>query len=205
MLNFGIILILANLGPQVYSDNVINNSTIPTSTITSNMSTTMSTMSTTMSTIVSKNISTNSSNEPCYEENTAYFGNNHKMGPENPQKTRLDCQQSCESHESCHYWTFHIQGLCYLKVKRENVTPNLTSYVSGSKFCRLPEWSPDTDISKKSSTKKPILKISVDQMGSVSDNESVISSTIESVDNKITVEKSSSNNKIPTINARFVP
>ena len=156
----------------------------------------MSMIPTTMSSITSKSMSTNSSKEPCYEENTAYFGNNHKMGPENPQKTRLDCQQSCESHDSCHYWTFHTSGLCYLKVKRENVTPNLTSYVSGSKFCRLPEWSSAKDISKNSSTKKPILKIS--------DNESVVSSTTESVANETTAEKSTSNIKIPTITARFV-
>ena len=35
-------------------------------------------------------------------------------------------------------------GLCYLKLKRENVTPNVTDYVSGSKYCRLPEWSKST-------------------------------------------------------------
>ena len=96
--------------------------------------------------------------EPCYEDNTAYFGNNHRTGGENPQKTRLDCQQSCEFHPSCHFWTFRKPdlrssdregaaaggGLCYLKLKRENVTPNVTDYVSGSKYCRLPEWSSGT-------------------------------------------------------------
>ena len=35
-------------------------------------------------------------------------------------------------------------GLCYLKLKRENVTPNVTDYVSGSKYCRLPEWLKST-------------------------------------------------------------
>lgn len=92
-------------------------------------------------------------NCPCFEDNTAYYGNNHRFGGENPQKTRLDCQQSCQFHPSCHYWTFRkpssssddgedeSSGLCYLKLKRENVTPNVTDYVSGSKYCRLPEWS----------------------------------------------------------------
>ena len=31
-------------------------------------------------------------------------------------------------------------GLCYLKSKRENMTPD-PYYISGSKKCRLPEWS----------------------------------------------------------------
>jgi type VI protein secretion system component Hcp len=92
----------------------------------------------------------------CYEDNTAYYGNNHRFGDENPQKTRLDCQQSCQFHPSCHYWTFRKPikkasagiveaeaggGLCYLKLKRDNVNPNVTDYVSGSKFCQLPEWT----------------------------------------------------------------
>ena len=86
----------------------------------------------------------------CYEDNTAYYGNNDRFGNENPQKTRLDCQQSCEFHPSCHFWTFRKplekggSGLCYLKVKRDNVTPNVTDYVSGSKKCRLPEWTGTT-------------------------------------------------------------
>ena len=83
----------------------------------------------------------------CYEEFTAYYGNNHRFGDENPQKTRLACQRSCEAHPSCHFWTFRKPlegqdtGLCYLKTKRENVTPNVTDYVSGSKGCKLPEWT----------------------------------------------------------------
>ena len=83
----------------------------------------------------------------CFEDNTAYYGNNHRFGDENPQKTRLDCQQSCEFHPSCEYWTFRKPiesgeaGLCYLKLKRENVRSNVTDYVSGSKTCRLPEWT----------------------------------------------------------------
>ena len=83
----------------------------------------------------------------CYEENTAYYGNNHRFGDENPQETRLACQRSCEAHPSCHFWTFRKplegedSGLCYLKTKRENVTPNVTDYVSGSKGCKLPEWT----------------------------------------------------------------
>ena len=37
----------------------------------------------------------------CYEDNTAYFGNNHRFGAENPQLSRLSCQNSCESHPEC--------------------------------------------------------------------------------------------------------
>ena len=85
----------------------------------------------------------------CFEDNTAYYGNNHRFGDENPQKTRLECQRSCEAHPSCQFWTFRKPdpknvangGLCYLKTKRENVTPNVTDYVSGSKGCKLPEWT----------------------------------------------------------------
>ena len=85
----------------------------------------------------------------CFEDNTAYYGNNNRFGDENPQKTRLACQRSCEAHPSCHFWTFRkpdpenvgAGGLCYLKTKRENVTPNVTDYVSGTKGCRLPEWT----------------------------------------------------------------
>ena len=48
---------------------------------------------------------------PCFEDDTAYFGNNARTGGENPQKSRLDCQQSCEFHPSCHYWTFRKPDL----------------------------------------------------------------------------------------------
>ena len=51
------------------------------------------------------------SKEPCFEDDTAYFGNNARTGGENPQKSRLDCQQSCEFHPSCHYWTFRKPDL----------------------------------------------------------------------------------------------
>ena len=89
--------------------------------------------------------------EPCFEENTAYYGNNHKFGHENRLKTRLDCQKSCESNSECNFWTFYnpkgpwnhqmpgFLGYCYLKRKRENVTPDSVGYVSGSKYCQLPE------------------------------------------------------------------
>ena len=82
----------------------------------------------------------------CFEDNTAYFGNNHRFGAENPQFDRLGCQRSCEAHPECKYWTFSKpsvageEGLCYLKTKRENMKFNLTDYVSGTKHCRLPEW-----------------------------------------------------------------
>ena len=78
----------------------------------------------------------------CFEDDTAYFGNNDRAGNENPQPSRHACQQSCQHHPSCKYWTWgksEPTGPCYLKTKRENVGYNLTSYVSGNKFCKLPE------------------------------------------------------------------
>ena len=83
----------------------------------------------------------------CYEENTAYYGNNLIYGHENPKKSRMDCQQSCQFNLNCNFWTFRkpahrgTLGLCYLKTKRENVSNNVSSYVSGSKNCQLPEWT----------------------------------------------------------------
>ena len=78
----------------------------------------------------------------CFEDNTAYFGNNERVGSENPQPNRLACQRSCEDHPKCKYWTWgkgEPNGPCYLKTARENIGRNLTSYVSGTKFCKLPE------------------------------------------------------------------
>ena len=78
----------------------------------------------------------------CFEDDAAYFGNNERVGNENPQPSRHACQQSCQHHPSCKFWTWgkaEPTGPCYLKTKRDNVGYNLTSYVSGNKFCRLPE------------------------------------------------------------------
>lgn len=78
----------------------------------------------------------------CFEDNAAYFGNNDRLGNENPQPSRHACQQSCQHHPSCKFWTWgkaEPTGPCYLKTKRDNVGYNLTSYVSGNKFCKLPE------------------------------------------------------------------
>ena len=78
----------------------------------------------------------------CYEEDTAYFGNNHVTGHENPTSSRSECQRSCAKTPECQFWTWGVgepTGPCYLKTARENVRRNLTSYVSGTKDCRLPE------------------------------------------------------------------
>ena len=80
----------------------------------------------------------------CFEDNTAYFGNNHRFGAENPQLDRLGCQKSCVVHPECKFWTFKKptnkggKGLCYLKTKRANMKYILTEYVSGAKDCQLP-------------------------------------------------------------------
>ena len=77
----------------------------------------------------------------CYEEDTAYFGNNAKVGSDNPQPSMQECQKSCAASTECEFWTWGKgtpTGPCYLKTKRENVTPSLKSYISGSKHCNLP-------------------------------------------------------------------
>ena len=77
----------------------------------------------------------------CYEEDTAYFGNNAKVGSDNRQPSMAACQASCAANNECEFWTWgkaSPTGPCYLKTKRENVTPGLKSYVSGSKHCVLP-------------------------------------------------------------------
>ena len=80
----------------------------------------------------------------CYEDNTAYFGNNAVSGQDNFQPSRASCQRACAQHPTCEFWTWGKGeaprgGPCYLKTARDNVTPGLDSYVSGSKHCKLPE------------------------------------------------------------------
>ncbi|QQP37700.1 Uncharacterized protein FKW44_018076, partial [Caligus rogercresseyi] len=80
--------------------------------------------------------------DPCLEDNTAYFGNNYRIGSENPQPSRLACRESCANHPECLYWTWgkgDPTGPCYLKTARMNVQTNISHYVSGSKLCILPE------------------------------------------------------------------
>ena len=78
----------------------------------------------------------------CVEDNTAYFGNNARVGSSNPQPSRAACARSCREHPECEFWTWgkgEPMGPCYLKHSRDNVSPGLPSYVSGSKHCRLEE------------------------------------------------------------------
>ena len=78
----------------------------------------------------------------CVEDNTAYFGNNARVGSSNPQPSRAACARSCREHPECQFWTWgkgSPMGPCYLKHSRDNVSPGLASYVSGSKLCVLPE------------------------------------------------------------------
>ena len=78
----------------------------------------------------------------CVEDNTAYFGNNARVGSSNPQPSRAACARSCREHPECQFWTWgkgSPMGPCYLKHSRDNVSPGLNSYVSGSKLCVLPE------------------------------------------------------------------
>ena len=80
----------------------------------------------------------------CFEDNTAYYENNVQMGEKNLQPSRLACQQSCSDHSECEFWTWakktpEGEGPCYLKHTRENVSPGLNGYISGSKQCLLPE------------------------------------------------------------------
>ena len=81
----------------------------------------------------------------CFEDNTAYYENNVKMGENNLQPSRLACQQSCSDHSECEFWTWAKRtkrtpgGYCYLIHNRANWTFATEHYVSGSKHCMLPE------------------------------------------------------------------
>ena len=64
------------------------------------------------------------------------------------QASRAACQRACAQHPTCEFWTWGKgtpRGPCYLKTARENVSPGLDSYVSGSKHCRLPEAEGNED------------------------------------------------------------
>merc|ERR1712215_190807 len=88
----------------------------------------------------------------CFEDNTAYFGNNAKFGFDNLQPSRLACQKSCMDHPKCEFWTWGKGtpvGQCYLKHTRDNVTPGLDRYISGSKQCPLPEVTGECQCGRK--------------------------------------------------------
>ena len=78
----------------------------------------------------------------CWENNTAYFGNNI---PESMsyQLSTSACQQSCAEHSGCSYWTWGRRaGECYLKTSddgRMSMSPMTDDYVSGTKDCNVPE------------------------------------------------------------------
>ena len=42
----------------------------------------------------------------CFEDNTAYFGNNAVVGADNRQPSRAACQRSCAQHPTCAFWTW---------------------------------------------------------------------------------------------------
>ena len=79
----------------------------------------------------------------CWENNTAYFGNNI---PESMsyQLSTSACQQSCAEHSGCSYWTWgRGHGECYLKTSddgRMSMEGMTDVYVSGTKDCNdVPE------------------------------------------------------------------
>ena len=76
----------------------------------------------------------------CFEDDTIYIVANIVMGQNNPQPSRLACQQSCAQQAGCAYWTWDKRlHWCYLKTSSAGVTHNMPQYVSGSKRCLLPE------------------------------------------------------------------
>merc|ERR1712215_76650 len=88
----------------------------------------------------------------CFEDNTAYYGNNAKFGFDNLQPSRLACQKSCMDHPKCEFWTWGKGtpvGPCYLKHTRDNETPGLDRYISGSKQCPLPEVTGECQCGRK--------------------------------------------------------
>ena len=76
----------------------------------------------------------------CFEDNTAYIGNNIKTQTDCP--SRSTCQKSCANNYQCKFWSFEEKqnsGICYMKTRRGGVTHGMNNYVSGSKNCRMPE------------------------------------------------------------------
>ena len=59
-------------------------------------------------------------------------------GTSNLQPSKEACASSCRELEGCRFWTWGKSsplGPCYLKTARENVTPGLAGFVSGSREC----------------------------------------------------------------------
>ena len=77
----------------------------------------------------------------CFEESTAYFYNDVRMGHRNLQPSHLACQKSCSDHPECVYWTWtkKTPNNCYLKHTRGDASPGFSSYISGPKQGLLPE------------------------------------------------------------------
>ena len=74
----------------------------------------------------------------CWEDNTAYYGNNIP-GSMSYQPSMSACQQSCAEHAGCYYWTWgRGAGECYLKTSSDGRQPT-SDYVSGTKDCNVPK------------------------------------------------------------------
>ena len=93
-----------------------------------------------------KNNSTAPWNNPCYQDNVAYYGHNLVHGNNNKKKSREACHHSCKVYPGCKFWSFqkptHIGSLspCFLKHKKNyNYNKN---YVSGPKYCSSPPPPP---------------------------------------------------------------
>ena len=59
-------------------------------------------------------------------------------GTSNLQPSKEACASSCRELEDCRFWTWGKSsplGPCFLKTARENVTPGLAAFVSGSREC----------------------------------------------------------------------
>ena len=78
----------------------------------------------------------------CWEDNTAYYGNNIPDSMSYQPSTSA-CQQLCAEHSRCSYWTWGRRaGECYLKTSddgRMSMSPMTDVYVSGTKDCNVPE------------------------------------------------------------------
>ena len=73
----------------------------------------------------------------CFEEGFVYKGAEHRVKTipyGGYGDTREDCQERCAEHNDCEYWSWKIDGNCYLKSERGNIEKS-ERFVSGSKHC----------------------------------------------------------------------
>ena len=81
----------------------------------------------------------------CFEDNIRYMDHRVRNGAAiSYQISRAACRDSCQDNVDCYYWSWAKSGIasgeCNLKMSlgREKIIPT-QNYVSGSRYCKLPE------------------------------------------------------------------